>query len=1759
MKNKRILWFLATVFCLITTNVSANSISYDTIRDIDKWTFNEYRYNIVKEYLSLKNYFQVNSNNWGTLINSSVLNNISALASEWYKYLPNNLTNENLLNNFVIALKKWKDSPNSEVVYNDIVEAIDSFLEKVVIYKITWNVIATPQSWNAPLVVSLRANNVVDSSKNIIPNNNYIWWVMESWSTKRILWRGPSITTTFNNDWIHTVTLDVISASKNSYWKTDVLPFSSSVQINVKEKIANVVMIANDYKIENGSEIKFTPEEWAYWIIFDATSSTPTGWAKFTRTEWDFWNWVTKKYNWSPKIERAIYAKEWSYNITLKLKTNEWNTIEQNYTLVVHNPIAVITANKESWYIWEAFQFSAKTVLKNKNLVYSWKISSLNWNKDLIKTTGTTFNYTFKEKWKFVLKLETKDAAWNTDTDIKTIEINSRAPVAEFSTAFKDTSKPNRIFLDASRSTDLDTTDIWKLQFKWKIDWKDINLENPLNPQWSIWYYTFNTVGQHSISLEVVDPDSMNSVKTTNVDITSLLSVDFTAIPRVVRLWSPVRFKSLSDKALFFEWDFADWEKDIWKNWVTEHIYKKSWKYSVSLKVSNQAWNTNTVTKIVYVVDANSPKAIIDLDLGNGEKAQYFPNECSWNGAYVVDRTKTITFKWINSVNVDWTNTNLLYSWKIWNKLISSQDLVKKFDEIWCFPVKLTVTSASTQAIDTEETYIKVENLKPTLTSLQVNVLNTETDPVIVDVTAVWAKDPDWAIVNYLWYYYTDDDKESQDFRITNGELNNTTKFVLPKLPGSYTFVVVMTDTNNERISSEEVLTTTTPLQLDWDNINTPIIDFEVNKNNVVLWEEIIFTNKVKNILWQDITKEAEYSFDFDGDGFYDLESKEPNTTYKYTKWWIYRAKVKVKHKWMTNVRNVEINVENVLTPSLDYISIWSKFIFFNTTTGQYDKASIDTWNWYVDLENDTTTVDFSSWVTPSQVSLRVTDWTKIQDTTKDLVVNNNNFISSLKSTGLKAYTFPEAIDDTVTLKNVDDKFFVYLWDTKNAVEYAIDEDISIDSDLNWAKDDDIDNLSDKSHSTWEPYKVKLNENKTQTVRLFVLDAQKSVIWSKDIKLVKEYITTWDNLKLDVDFTWVTDDEKVKIEQLKNYIQGFPEQYKLQWLKYLNQLKEEWASPSERTKVIIAFWGYITENKAEITNASEIQKLLESLILGWEAGNIKEMAYNVISNLIPKELKEKNPTIQQNLDLIKANPSDVEWNKILAKEILEAIKDTDLISTQDKLTIRAQIQVLIYWDVSNIPQEVKEEVQKDSGIWMNFSKILKNTFIFLFVIVWLISGILLLLFIYFKSTNTNFNQWFQDFLIELFDWSRKIKKTKDILDSEEDFSLNLEDKSENKSEKKEINEEKKVEESIEEESQDESSSQESTTIPSWLSGAAQAVSTNSEDLETEIKQEESFEENNIQQEEKNFQEEVTNEVDNTQWEEILANNENTFDTETVTDLNDSDYIEWIENIDSIEDGNNQTEEKIPDWLKWSFSENNNELSEEVNQENNELSEEDTDNSYIESTDDNFWVNMDDVMSLDEVKDELFSQETLWKNYKEDNVEDEFSLNTESEYLSNDETLISQDEDNTQEFTSENKSNDEVKEELFSNSIIETSPDLEEIKKTKKTTSKSKKTDTKKTEVKNNDLPDWLLSDTNTSKNEDSNWLWNDNSQKNEQTDSWLDDLNENKSNNDLLWDSNNDNNQNLEDKNDDNNKKDDTKKPEVLWNDWMDVPDWLKN
>ena len=1011
MKRKFLLTLILIMFGItsfsntLAADESPDFPQYTTLREVDKWTFNEYRYYMVREYFKLKEYFDLK---W--TIDKTIAASLFSYAKTWYNYLPDSLINQRYLNDLSISVQKWIQTPNSEINYIDIVEKLKAYLESANIQSLRWDIETIPKTWNAPLTVTFRWR-LTDPTWTVIPNNNYVWWI-DKWWQAILIWRGPSINYTFNEEWNFTVFLWAKSNHKNAWWYTDVLSFQSRTVVEVKEKIASLFININGYSLRNQDEIKFTPEESSYWLLFDATASTPTGWAKFTKTEWDFWNWVTRRYDAAPKLERVIYSREWTYTVVLRLYTNEWKNIEKKFTLYVHNPIATINVDKTDWYIWDKFTFSTKSSVKQETLSFEWNIIDIDNDKILKQTTWNTFTYTFSTKWRFNVQLKVKDMSWEQDTDSEVININSRAPIAEFAYSAPNKSKPNTILLDWTRSYDPDFWDSWKLKYVWTINWEIVNLDN-LDGKWAIWYYTFDSIWDHNVWLEVIDPDDMSWLKTQKVKVTSILSVDLFTFPRVVQRWSYIKFVASSSNARTFEWDFWDWTKKSSSTDKIDYIYSKSWIYNVKLIVKDAEWNTNDITKTVYVWDSNTPMAVISADYGSSESPAFDNSACNW-WAYIVSRVKNVTFKWWESINVDGWTTWLTYTWKIWNdKYVSWQQATHKFDELGCFPIRLTIKWNNWKTSSTD-TYVKVENVKPTLATIDVAIQNDQTDPVVVNVSAMWAKDEDWVIQSYLWYYYTDTDSDPQDFRITN---TPKTTFVLPKVTWNYYFVVVMKDNNDERYSSEEISWTKYFVSLAWDNINTPLIDFKVDKSSVMIWDEVLFTSKVKNILWQDISDKVEYAWDFDGDGFYDKETNVWTYSFKYNSSWTFYAKVRVKYKWITNVRNLEINVANILNPDFDYISIWSKYLFFNTSSWEFQNVIWDMWDGNKIEDKNSFVYEFATSSAVNKVDLKIAEWTKVKNITKEVVKNPKNMLEVAKSNWIVVFSNPTITDAKITLE----------------------------------------------------------------------------------------------------------------------------------------------------------------------------------------------------------------------------------------------------------------------------------------------------------------------------------------------------------------------------------------------------------------------------------------------------------------------------------------------------------------------------------------------------------------------------------------------------------------------------------------------------------------------------------------------------------------------------------------------------------------------
>jgi len=1574
---KKILVILC-VFSILSGNISAvfaaNS-SWDTaftkLRTVDLWTFNEYRYKLTEQFFTLRNDFEVA---WS--VKESTIVDIYKIAKESYNYLPDNLINKNLYKKLEIALAKSAKYPANDTMYLGLVDALDNYLEDVNIKSIKGSVTATPEKGNAPMSVTLRGS-VRDETGTKIPEYNYVWWIDDAWKRK-VIGNKPSIHYVFREEGTFSAFLDVTSSHKNSKGFTDVLPFRSRADIVVKEKIASLIIKVNSDTLRDKDELKFTPEEAWYGLVFDATSSTPTGGAKFTKTEWDFGNGVERTNTGEPEIERIKYSKEWEYTVALKLRTNEWKTVERKFTINVHDPIATVNASQEQWYLGDKFTFSAKPTGSDDNLSYDWEIIDIDFDKQIFNKSWKTFTYSFPKKGKYNVKLKVTESSWEVDIDTKIIYINSREPVAEYNYRIPHSHQPNTVLLDASKSYDLDGVDDGKLRYEWIIDGERVELDRA-SFNGSVGYYTFDSIESHSVLLQVTDPEGMSSQITKKVVIKSILSLDFAAYPRVTQRETPINFQADSPEASVFAWNFGDGNIKSGRNSNITHVYKESGIYTVKLEVSDSDDKINTYFKKVYIWDSNRPLAYINVKNTQGNEVETQAWACYGESAYVVDRAGTVSFSADESIDVTGKNTGLTYSWKLGqNKYFSSINFTQKFDELGCFPIQLTVKSKTKGQTNKLKTWMKVENLKPTLSSVDVQVVDGTADPVVVKVSALGAKDLDGVIQSYLWYYYTDIDPEPQDFRAT--KQSNTT-FVLPKVTWNYYFVVLMKDNNEVRVSSEEITGSKYFITLTWDNINVPLVNLTVNDSSISVWEEVVFSAEVENILGYNLSKKAEYSWDLDGDGFYEQKTNTPSISYTYERSWEFYAKVKAKYKGYSNTKSITMNVSNLLKPNMDYVSIGNKFAIFNTSIWKIDSIE---WNlWAGTKVSDSTAFihTFDESKGSYDISLELKEWIKTETKKFNIKKNVKNLIAARKE-WIVIFSNQEIKENTITIIDDKQKLFLYLGESKWTVDnsltdFTLDTNMEYDSNLNWGKDDD----KDISLSYWKNdsiLEIKLNDTKNQSINIIGYDIEGNILDSQELLIIKEYINDEEIDINSIEFKGVTESEQITIEELKSEIKKLPKEYRLKSLMYVQKLQEEWFDVAEKTKVIVEFEGYISE--IDSTNAINIYGLLEALLLeGEDDKSEKNLMFVALKNLTPTNIDCELSTdltdgkcynaIIERLDVIKIN-NDIDENKVLAKEILEVIAVYPDMTNSDKQNFKAILSSFIYGGVDNMPADVKDPIIKEptepgnnnSDETSAFVDVIKTILFIFVIIVGIFIGIFIIFFLFYKITNKDDNVGFQDFIIEKTSGKkRKIvvqkDETEDIL-KELDADLGSKESISDATTKVENNKKEDSLETIDTKTKPSDIKTNKEEVPDWLKGNFSEEKTEEKNInKRNFNKEEVIETEEVKETKKivktSEQKDIKETIDKKEEKIIDKNTSTKNDDAWVPDWLKGSFVEETKQSDKNEekiekkmsnnynknitkaksednsknekiDKNKENQEKndgeIPDWLKWAISE-----------------------------------------------------------------------------------------------------------------------------------------------------------------------------------------------------------------------------------------------
>lgn len=1165
--------------------------------EYDMNTFDQYKKDIELMLSSLERDYKVNGK-----ISASSISQLRTLVTAAMDTFPENndsVLNTNLGKEVLTSLDLVSKAPDSDTYIMDLAKSLNNFATKSKVGRITAKLIASPEKGNAPLSVTFRAEEAKDPSGVTVPKENYIWWMRANSGQRTVLGSGPTVNYTFKEERTYTVFLSIVSASRNAKGKTDVLPFSQSVPINVLPRIANLYFYINGTNVTNTDVYKVTPTVAKQGLIFDASSSQPSGGTKFLKTLWNFGNGNQKENDGGPRVERQVYATEGTYKVRLEVLTNENQKITKDVTLEMHDPVASIKAEKTSGFVTDEYKFNAASNYTTAPVGYEWKVVDLS-NDKVLKTDKTSaISMKFPKRGKYSVKLRTLLPSGRDDNDTVNISIESREPVATFDAQPVNSETPNTYTFNATRSYDPDTLDFGQLSFSWMIDGQKAELVRP-DRNGSIGQFTFTTLGTHQVVLEVANKDGKVASFKQDVTINSLLSVKLNVDPLLVKINQTVQFEADAKEAKTFEWTYGDGERDVTTEGRASHSYKKSGTYDVNLSVrSENTRDSNSITRKVYVTNDNTPTSIITVKK-EGEPIVATPNACNGKEAFVIDRAKPVTFSADLSVNTDGNNGGLSYMWKYGGGRTSSQQSVNyKFEELGCYPLTLTVRDAKTGSANTAEMFVRVDNLLPKYTNITATADRLESDPVVVKVNLNNAVDEDGAIVSYIWYYYTENDSEPQDFRITK---TPNSVFVLPRVSGKYFFAATIEDSNGAKVNTDENSTDKASVTLSSDNMNTPIVDLSVSSTSVAVGKDINFQVQVKNVLGSDISDKAEYKWDFDGDGFFDQTTNTPKSMYAYKKPGNFNFKVKVTYKGISNTKYQSVLVKNDIEPSVNYVAIGKKFVFFNTTPGFYTKAKWLVPNGATGTNPDYFMYDFGEDELPESISVEVGAENAVKLTSVGIRRDVPNALKVRKSEKkLIFFSYPKFEDETIHLKNSSDRLFLYLGESKgNAVEYRIDTDVKTDSDLNGTPDDDIDNKGTDSYTTGAPFVIKEfpTNVKERTIRISLYDGSKSLIETQDIKVMLDYAnesaTELTNTGSGDTLKDIGEKDKVNMEKLKDLIRNnAAEKDRLKMMQYLSLLQENWFDQREKTKTIIDFEGYIDTSELAAKQKDEFYGILE--------------------------------------------------------------------------------------------------------------------------------------------------------------------------------------------------------------------------------------------------------------------------------------------------------------------------------------------------------------------------------------------------------------------------------------------------------------------------------------------------------------------------------------------------------------------------------------
>ena len=1355
-------------------------------------------FSIVKDRENIKKIFieiQANSQIWEAMpaetfqsLNQSFNNVFPKFPQEYNfqivyqkcKTLSQNLWNWYNYNTFVSFMDNCFNPLSS------ILNTIDST------YTVKPNIVVNPSSWPAPLTVTFNGSASIDPSSETIPENNYFWYYRDINWVDQVIWNKSVISYTFENAGNHIVHLTVRSSNVNN----GIFDWEKDVAVNVKPMSASISVYANWKKLDRLDKLKFWTQEWVNWVVLDWSATIPLWWReiKTHNRKIEGWNGFSFKKNWEgiPWIIKVVLPNEWEYKVTLTTRDNEWNEISETYSIVLADPVAIIKDSPEAGTTSTKYTFDASSSYSVTSSIklFTREIFDSNGNK---KATyqWKTISYQFKEPWSYTVKLTVTDTLWESNTDTKQIYVDSSTPVAQFT--FKSDSNwtyPSKFILDASSSSDVD---LWNFvdKLSYERSFSNPDTTNIQSIEWDnkIVRVTFDTIWEQKVKLTVTDKYwKTNEIeKTINVD--SVLRPEITVIPKAAVRWTPIKFVVQSNKKLInYNWNFWDWSNNtLIKTNKISHIFSKIWTYIVTLKVNGENWDENSITETVFIWEKEFPVVWYKVRNNSNETIRQREECYVWKTtvpAYKVTRYESITVDPSDSVNTKWTSSDLKFFFqpKYW-EIYNSTTFTHSFNELWCTYIDLTVEDSAKWVNAQQRIRFKVYNGLPKIDNITLSfpqygnevwiglnqtsqnsvqdIFNGDND-LTVKVTASNARDSDWFISYFKWYYYYKDDPSRRlETKITPSNVNYT--YFQLKEAGEYMFGVTIYDNDEWKMSSEELLGNwpTVLLVQDTRNIDIPIVTLKSNKTTVEVWDEVTF-NVVSKVISDrpDFVQERTIRYDFDWDWERDLITKDDQVTYVYEKpdadWYTPRAWVLYRwYEW--TAKWWSIVVKDALKPRLLTVNAWKFVLFRDISLWQIAKSStclslVDCktnkdWYWIDSKETTYYTFEYPDYQ-KYFVSMDLQDeYANSVNKTVALEltwIKTNNWNTVNYTWDIKLLTLPEYYErpdwtlEIFVWNNLKNSVLFYLLDEKGMKNCYVDTDLSDDEDKDFACNE----IFLKEYTP--QYSSKLGK----------------ISYEKDGKVItKEFTVSF--LDYSIKLTEKQQEYYDKISELYDTVKD--ENLK----KLLLNLKEWIVSDTETQENTIAIYDYLTsENeididdlqKQELTNI--VNDLSDAAVVSAMWWTEYDIAKAEILWVLPRNLRVTVKSLFNDFELAESNfekwTSQQDERKEKLQEILTLIKskstsdlnnqkeDEIAKSDLDEIVVPNICKIMTYyniasngnlcWDADSIQIPEVTDVEKPQKSKNKLSTWLKVLIISLSSLIWVF--VILVIFFAIKAKIT---------------------------------------------------------------------------------------------------------------------------------------------------------------------------------------------------------------------------------------------------------------------------------------------------------------------------------------------------------------------------------------------------------------------------------------